>query len=150
MLIKLLAMIAAIAAGAMIAFQSPINAKLGSIMGGPLVAAFFSFCIGTVFLGLLILITKQYPDFTQLPKTQLWMFIGGVFGATLVFTTISTVPILGSALLISLLVTGQIMSGMMIDKTGFLLPNQYEIGWERILGAALVIIGVVLIARTTR
>ena len=149
MFIKILAMIAAVAAGAFIAFQSPINAKLGSIIGGPLVAAFISFLIGTIFLGILLLVTRQFPDLSQLSKTQIWMFVGGLLGAGMVFTTLSVVPILGSALMVSLLVTGQMMSALYIDKTGFLLPQSYDISWERILGATLVVIGMILITRTT-
>lgn len=149
MIVKLLAMLATFAAGAMIAFQSPINAKLGSIVGGPLVAAFFSFCIGTLFLGTMILITKQYPDISQINRSQFWLFIGGFLGAGLVFTTLSVVPILGSTLMIAILVMGQMTSGLFIDKIGFLLPQAYDISLPRIIGAILVIVGVILIARST-
>ena len=47
-MIKLLAMFASLLAGSMIAFQAPINARLGNVIGGPLVAIFFSFAVGAV------------------------------------------------------------------------------------------------------
>lgn len=141
---KLLAMLAALVAGSMIAFQAPVNARLGSIMGGPLVATFFSFAVGTAALALLLVATGQMPAFSKIGATAPWMWIGGLLGAVLVFTSISVVPILGAALMIALFVTGQLIAGLIIDKTGFLLPEAVAIGWERILALLLIIAGVAL------
>jgi transporter family-2 protein len=58
------------------------------------------------------------------------------------------VPTLGAALMISLFVAGQMIAALIIDKTGFLLPAQVDIGWERLLGLALIIAGVVLFMRS--
>lgn len=149
MLLKYFLMLASFIAGSMIAFQSPINAKLGSIMGGPLVAAFISFASGTIALGLLISLTGQWPRLTEIYQTAPWMWIGGILGAMFVFTSISVVPFLGAALMISLFVAGQLAGALIIDKTGFLLPHSIDIGWERMLAVALILAGVILFTRST-
>ena len=144
MTFKLLAIIASLLAGAMIAFQAPINARLGSLTGGPLVATFFSFAIGTLALALLLVVTGQIPSLSKISATAPWMWSGGLLGVAFVYTTISVVPILGAALMISLFVAGQLAAALLIDKTGFLLPMPIDIGWERIAGLVLIIAGVTL------
>lgn len=148
MIIKILSILAALFAGSMIAFQAPINARLGGVMGGPLVATFCSFAVGTFVLGILMVATGNMPRFGEIGHTQGWMWIGGLLGAIFVFVSISVVPVLGAALMISLFVAGQLIGALIIDKTGFLLPQQVDIGWERILALALILAGVALFTRS--
>jgi len=148
MTIKLFSILAALFAGSMIAFQAPINAKLGSVMGGPLVGTFCSFAVGTLILGVLMVAGGHVPRFEQVAQTQIWWWIGGALGAILVYISIAVVPILGAALMIALFVTGQLIGALIIDKTGFLLPMQIDIGWERIAALVLILGGVVLFTRS--
>lgn len=148
MAIKLFSILLALFAGSMIAFQSPINAKLGGFMGGPLVATFCSFAVGTVALALLMVVTGNIPRFGEISATAPWMWVGGLLGAIFVFVSISVVPVLGAALMISLFVAGQLIGALIIDKTGFLLPQSIDIGWERMLALILIIAGVVLFTRS--
>lgn len=147
MTVKLISMIAALFAGSMIAFQSPINARLGGVMGGPLVATFFSFAVGTVALAILLAVSGNIPKFAEINQTQSWMWIGGLLGAIFVFVSISVVPVLGAALMISLFVTGQLVGALLIDKTGFLLPQSIDIGWERIAALVLMVVAVWLFTK---
>jgi transporter family-2 protein len=148
MTIKLFSILAALFAGSMIAFQSPINARLGSIMGGPLVATFCSFAVGTIALALLMAVSGNIPRLGDLSATQPWMWVGGLLGAIFVFVSISVVPVIGAALMIALFVAGQLIGALIIDKTGFLLPMQIDIGWERIAALVLILAGVVLFTRS--
>jgi transporter family-2 protein len=147
-MMKILCMLAALFAGATVSFQAPINAKLGQIVGGPLAATFFSFAVGTIILGILLVVTGQIPRFNNIGQTEMWMWIGGALGAIFVFTSISVIPILGAALMISLFVAGQLIGALIIDKTGFLLPEQIDISWERIAALTLIMAGVVLFTRS--
>jgi transporter family-2 protein len=147
MTVKLFSILAALLAGSMIAFQSPINAKLGSLTGGPLVATFFSFAVGTFALGILLIVTGNIPKMQSVGQTELWMWVGGLLGAVFVFVSISVVPILGAALMISLFVAGQLVGALLIDKTGFLLPQSIDIGWERIAALLLMVVAVWLFTR---
>ncbi len=148
MSVKILSMLAALLAGSMIAFQAPINARLGAVMGGPLVATFCSFAVGTVVLGGLLVATGNVPRFGEVSATAPWMWVGGVLGAVFVFVSISVVPVIGAALMIALFVAGQLAGALIIDKTGFLLPMQIDIGWERVAALVLILCGVVLFTRS--
>jgi transporter family-2 protein len=141
-------MLVAFIGGAMIAFQAPLNSKLGMTLGGgPLIAAFISFLVGTIALGTILIVKQQIPSADDIARTVPWMWIGGLMGAIYVWGSISAVPVLGSALMISIVVAGQLVSALYIDKTGFLLPAALDISWQRIVGAALVMGGVILFAR---
>lgn len=148
MTLKIFSILAALLAGSMIAFQAPINAKLGSAMGGPLVGTFCSFAVGTLVLGILMVLGGHIPRFEHVTQTQIWWWAGGVLGAILVYISIAVVPILGAALMIALFVAGQLIAALIIDKTGFLLPMQIDIGWERIAALVLILAGVILFTRS--
>lgn len=147
-MLKIFYMVLALFAGSMIAFQAPINARLGGIMGGPMVAAFCSFAVGTLALGMLLILTGNVPRFHEIQTTAPWMWAGGLLGAIFVFVSIFAVPVLGAALMIALFIAGQLMGALIIDKTGFLLPEQIDIGWERIVALVLILAGAALFARS--
>lgn len=148
MLLKVFPILTALFAGSLISLQSPVNARLGTAMGGPLVASFCSFAVGTLALALMLVITGQVGRLADFEQTAPWMWIGGLLGAVFVTIAAWAVPTLGAALMISLFVAGQMIAALIIDKTGFLLPAQVGIGWERILGLALIIAGVALFMRS--
>ncbi|MNT52945.1 Inner membrane protein YdcZ [compost metagenome] len=74
-----------------------------------------------------------------------WKFSGGAMGALFVFGSIVLAPRIGMAGMISLIIAGQIFSSLIFDKFGLLGLAIREISWARIIGALLVIIGVVLV-----
>ncbi|MGL6041682.1 MAG: DMT family transporter, partial [Deefgea sp.] len=73
------------------------------------------------------------------------MLLGGLLGALFVFGTTLLAPKLGAATMLSLIITGQIIASMLFDHYGWLAMPIKEISWPRLLGAALVIIGVLLV-----
>ncbi len=141
-------MLAAFLCGTMIAFQSPINARLGNFVGGPLTAAFCSFAVGTIALGAIMIFSGNIPRWQDMQQTSLWMWSGGILGAAFVSISISAFPILGAALMISLVVAGQMIAALLIDKTGFLLPEPIDISASRIVALVLIMAGVILFMRT--
>ena len=52
------ALLVAVLIGAILPLQGLVNARLGAQIGGPVSAAFVSFLIGTVMLGLYLLATR--------------------------------------------------------------------------------------------
>ena len=52
----------AVLIGSILPLQGLVNARLGAAIGGPFVAAFVSFLIGTVVLGVYLLLTRQNID----------------------------------------------------------------------------------------
>ncbi len=62
-------------AGAATALQGPTNARLVTAVGSPLNAAFVSFAVGTVALGLLALVLQTRPDVGAMKALPWWPLI---------------------------------------------------------------------------
>jgi transporter family-2 protein len=70
-----------------------------------------------------------------------------LLGATYVLLTIVIGPRLGAAALLALVVTGQMVAAMILDHNGWLGFIQHSINLWRVLGAALLVTGTVVILR---
>jgi len=136
--------------GAFIAIQAPINAQLARGLGLPVAAAAFSFLSGAVVLGIVtLLVTRGQGISLDWKAPAPWLFVaGGVLGAS--YVTISTIliPRIGAAALMALIVAGQLLAGMLLDRFGFLGMAVREISLGRVAGALLLMAGAVLIRLT--
>lgn len=129
--------------GLAIAIQSAINNQLRIVLGGSaLLAALISFVVGSIFLlGLCLLSSQRFGLLMQLQHANWWMMSGGVLGAIFVFGTTLLVPRLGIAAMLSLIIFGQIIMSIILDKFGLFSLVQREISLTRLTGAVLVLIG---------
>src|SRR5918994_5492629 len=95
-------MLFAVAAGAGVAAQAIINARLRFVLGAPVWAACAQFIVGLAMLGLVALLTQQSPPATgSLGRAPWWMWTGGIFGATLILMSVIVTPKLGTALMLA-------------------------------------------------
>ena len=74
-------------------------------------------------------------------------WLGGLCGAFFVTAVVLVVPRLGIALTFSLLILGQMIATLPMDHYGFMDMPIKEINIPRIIGVALVILGVFLVRR---
>lgn len=133
-------------AGLAITTQAGVNSQLRFAVNNPWVAAFISFLVGTVILGLYVLVTKQpVPSFTQLRGVELYKYSGGLLGVFFVTVIIFSVPRIGSANVFVLVIAGQLLMALLYDHFGLFGFPQANISWIKLLGAALLIFGVYLI-----
>lgn len=138
----------AIIAGAVLPVQAGLNVQLGKSVHQPIFAAFASFLIRT--LGLLIYLFILKFDFSSITQTKtvspvVWM--AGILGAFYVAAVIILAPKLGTALTFVLVVAGQMTISLILDHYGILgLPIKH-INWQRLLGVAFLVAGVLLIRR---
>lgn len=139
-----------ILSGAFIAIQAPINAQLGRGLGLPVAAAAFSFLSGAIVLGIAtLLVTRTQGISLDWKAPAPWLFVaGGLLGGS--YVTISTIliPRIGAAALMALIVAGQLLAGMLLDRFGFLGMAVREISLGRVAGAILLMAGAVLIRLT--
>jgi transporter family-2 protein len=133
--------------GACIAVQAPINAQLGRGLGLPFAAAGVSFIAGAI---ILIAVTFAVSAATQttihwtVPAP--WLFVvGGALGTVYVTSTIMLTPQVGAAATMALAVTGQLLAGLVVDKFGFFGAPVHETSLGRIGGAALLVVGAIMI-----
>lgn len=139
-----------ILSGAFIAIQAPINSQLARGLGLPVAAAAFSFLSGAIVLGIATLLVTRTQDISLDWKAPApWLFVaGGLLGGS--YVTISTIliPRIGAAALMALIVAGQLLAGMLMDRIGFLGMAVREISLGRIAGAVLLMAGAALIRLT--
>ena len=135
--------------GVLLPVQAGINAQLRNTLGHPLTAALASFLIGTAGLALGLLFAR-----TPLPSvggawaaSPWWHWVGGLIGAVYVAGAIVLAPRLGAATLIAAVVAGQMLTSLVLDHYGWVGFPVHEVTRMRIIGAGLIISGVVLVQR---
>ena len=138
---------ALIIAGGATAFQAPTNARLAGGLGSPVNAAFVSFAVGTVALGLLATALQTRQDMASVKSLPAWAWVGGLYGCVFVVSAAWGVPRYGAALVITLMVAGQLLAGLALDHFGALGVPRHPMSLGRIGGVALVLIGVVMVRR---
>lgn len=138
----------AIAAGVALSVQIGINHSLRISLNSPVFAAFFSFAIGTAGLLAYAVATRApWPSLQILLKVPAWAWLGGFLGAHYVITAILVAPKLGAANLISLIVTAQLCTSLVLDHFGLIGFSQHGINIWRVAGVLLLIAGVTMIVR---
>ncbi len=140
--------IVAVLVGLLLPVQAGINAQLRWTVGHPLTAAFVSFLVGTIGLGLLLLLARV-PGLPSraLIEAPAWHWVGGLLGAVYVAAAVVLAPRLGAATLIASIVTGQMLTSIALDHFGWVGFAQHPASLPRLVGGALIVIGVVLIRK---
>ena len=144
----ILLLLLALAAGVLLPVQAGVNAQLRSVVGSPLAAALVSFLVGTAVLGTAAVIFRAPMAVrTAWAVSPWWLWVGGLIGALYVVATIVLAPRLGAATLVAAVVAGQMIASLLLDQYGLLGFPTHPINGLRVLGAALVTVGVILVQR---
>jgi transporter family-2 protein len=131
--------------GVAMASQAGVNAQLRQYLHSPYQAAFFSFVVGAMLLGLLLIVQQTIrPSFQELLNIPAWLWLGGLLGAFSISTAIIIAPRLGAASFTIVVVCGQLIMSLILDHFGWLGFDQHPINWQRVMGATLVVLGLVL------
>ena len=81
-------------------------------------------------------------------NTLPWYMLGaGVFGVILYLTINVTLPKLGSTWMVTLIITGQLIIGVIIDHFGWLGVPVHSVSLSRIIGVLALLGGGYMIAR---
>ena len=138
----------ALAIGACLSAQAGVNSQLPQWTGHPVRAALASFAVGTVALLVASLALRApWPPPSRLAGAPWWAWSGGLLGAVVVSGTIVAAPRLGAALAVGLVVLGQLPAALFLDHCGVLGFPQHTLSLRRVLGAVLLVAGVVTIRR---
>lgn len=134
--------------GVVLPVQSGVNAQLRIGIGHPLIAAFISFAVGTVALfGLNVAVRVPLPAAGAVTRIPWWQWTGGLLGAGYIFLAIYLAPRIGAASLVASIVAGQMVTSLVLDHFGWVGYPQQPLTPVRVIGAVLVIGGVLLIQR---
>ena len=135
-------------AGISVLIQQALKANLRSELNSAPWSGFMSYFLGVVcMLVLAVALRDPVPSTSTISRVPLWTWTGGIFGAIFIGLSIITIPKLGGATYIALLVTGQMIAALAVDHFGWLGVQERPIDLPRMLGVALLIVGVVLIRR---
>jgi transporter family-2 protein len=139
----------AVLAGAIIAVQALINARLGQVLGNGMHAVVVSFVIGTVGAVAYCLIEGGPAASVEVLRGgPWWMWTGGLLGVAFVWSTIFAVPKIGVSVLFPLVVAGQMVAAIVLEHFGLLGSTVQPISWARVGGVLLVVLGVVVLGVT--
>lgn len=96
----------------------------------------------------LVLVTRE-PMITSegIAKSNVASWFAGVFGVIYIGLAILLIPRLGSATVLALLVTGQLLASIVFDHFGLFGLARQPIDLMRVLGAICLLAGVLLIRR---
>ncbi|WP_445154867.1 DMT family transporter [Arthrobacter sp. Hor0625] len=139
----------AVGAGLLAPVQSRINGALGTALDDGLAAAVVSFSIGLAVMVALSLalprgragLAEVLPALRERRFPRYYVLAGGI-GAFFVFAQASTVGVLGVALFTVAAVTGQTLSGLLVDRMGIGPAGKKAVTGIRVLGSALTVAAV--------
>ena len=137
-----------VGAGVSVFVQQALNANLRTELNSAAWSGFVSYLLGVVFVVCLAIVLRDpIPSGSTMGRVPGWAWSGGIFGAIFIALSIITIPKVGGAAYIALLVTGQLVAALAFDHFGWLGIPQRPIDLPRLLGVALLVGGVVLIRR---
>lgn len=140
----------AVLAGLAVAGQGRVNGALGARLDDGLAAAAISFGSGLLLIVVISLISASGRQGLQAiapaikaKKFPRWYIAAGTIGAFLVLAQGLTVAAIGIALFTVALVTGQSLSGLLVDRLGMSPAGKKSITGARVISAILTIAAVI-------
>ncbi|MBJ6120370.1 DMT family transporter [Sphingomonas mollis] len=139
-------LIAVLLAGIGVAVQAPTNAMLARTSGSILLASLMSFAGGTAILFSLWLAFDRTSPST-LKDVPGWAWLGGFYGAVFVAAVAFAAPRLGLATTLTVAIATQVAAALALDHFGWFGLKSDPVSITKLAGAALMLIGVVVIRR---
>lgn len=137
----------AITAGAAIALQATMNAQLGILLKSSFLATGFAFFMsGLVTILVMVIVGKNYPDMSDIKSVPWYLWLGGgllsAFGVGMFYYLI---PQMGVGSMMSYALTGQLLIALVASHFGWFNLPITTINHTKLLGAVLLIGGMILI-----
>jgi len=108
-------------AGALLPVQAILNGRLGVQLANPFWASMLQNVIGAGLMALVVLALRTAPPTAgQLAAAPIWIWAGGLLGATYVLFTLLATPQLGATRAMVAIITGQLVASVALDHFGLL------------------------------
>jgi transporter family-2 protein len=138
-----LAIVFSLAAGIAGAAQASISGALGRRLG-TIGSAGFGVIIAAVLVVALAVALGRGGSIVAALQQPLWLWLGGLFGATIVLAIAYAPPRIGTFATVALLIAGQLAAGALIDAFGWLGSPRIPVTLARVAGLVLVTAGAAL------
>jgi bacterial/archaeal transporter family-2 protein len=136
----------ALGAGVSVATQQVLNGSLRTSLASPAWAGLVSYAGGLLtMIVAVIAMGERVPSWKTMAEVPWWAWSGGVFGGAFILLAILLLPSLGAATLFALVIAGQVLAAVTLDHFGALGLTPHPISAARLMGAVLLIAGVILI-----
>ncbi|GAN51337.1 hypothetical protein SR39_21820 [Methylobacterium radiotolerans] len=134
-------------AGALMAIGVVWNAQLRGALENPWLAATVSFVpVVFVFALMFLLRPSPLPTRDDIAGVRWWMPLAGLTGAVAVFAGLLFVDKVGAGAFNGLLITANLLTSVALDHFGWFGMKRVKAGPPRLIGAALMVGGIVLIS----
>jgi transporter family-2 protein len=134
-----LSIVLAILAGVFTTIETSINAQLGKYIS-PGIATLHSLIVGMVFMLFISLYNGKITLYAKITAVSPIWLIGGIFGAFIIYFSSKAIPEIGISNTLILILSGQLVSGLVID----VICNNLVIGSRRMVGLLLFLIGTIM------
>ena len=134
--------------GVVLTVHLSMNGKVGAVIGNPRVGNALFWCIGAVTALAIGLSGWQTGALSGLRQVNPLLLTAGAMGATLVFGIAWIIPQIGAHQMTVMLLTGQVLSAMVLSHFGWLGSPVQPLTLINVVGALLMIGGVFLATRT--
>ncbi|TDX51618.1 DMT family transporter [Orenia marismortui] len=136
--------IAAISGLAM-AIQGSLNSGLGKVIGD-LEATFVVHVIATMLVSLLLFIfSLGKGDLSQLSEAPWYTYLGGILNVIILYGVIYSIANLGVANATTAIITGQVLTAILVDHFGLFGLEKIHFQWTQLVGVLFLAIGVKLL-----
>jgi bacterial/archaeal transporter family-2 protein len=137
----------ALAAGALLAVQAGANTQLAKATGSAFAATTLQLGVAALLLLAVTLVTGSLSALSLVPSAPWWHALGGMASAFYVVSAILLFPRIGAVVSVGLFIAGQVLASAALDIFGLLGVAATGLSAGVGLGAALVMVGAVLIVR---
>lgn len=132
-------------AGAAMSVQGVMNTRLGEGIG-TIEANTLVQCTAAV-LSVLALFVHRTGSFSQLGSVPWYYMLGGVLGLVITVTVMLGIGALSPTVAISVILISQLAVAALIDALGLMGAERVALDWQKGLGLALMVGGVLLFKR---
>ena len=132
-------------AGAAMSVQGVMNTRLGEGIG-TMEANTLVQCTAAV-LSVLALFVHRTGSFSQLGSVPWYYMLGGVLGLVITVTVMLGIGAISPTVAISVILISQLAVAALIDALGLMGAERVALDWQKGLGLALMVGGVLLFKR---
>jgi transporter family-2 protein len=138
----------AILSGMLMVVQSACNGALEKAIDRPVTVGVISLSIGiaTLLAGGVMLGQLGLPSGGKTLQIPWWAWLGGACGAVALLSQPIAAPRLGAAIYIGLFITSSSVLSVLFDHFGWLGFPEHPAGIGRVVGCALMVIGISLVS----
>jgi transporter family-2 protein len=140
----------ALLAGAVLPVQGAVNGLLRQDIGAPFAVGAVSFFVATLAMAAALLLAvvladQPRPKLAGVARMPWWGWLGGLAGAAYVTTVFTAIPVIGTAAAVGLMVAGQQVASVFVDRYGWFRLPKRPVSALRLGGVVLLLAGVAAI-----